>query len=212
MAGIRAAAVVAVVHDAPITRAALLELVEREGFVGLGSESLAGVVDRRFDELVVLMVAAPFLVVPPRAVLAQLRAPRAALVVVEGAHDPAAAQRCLAEGARGFLSRTANPADVGLAVRAAADARYYLQHELREAVFGRMIDGAPSSAALLTPREMEVAVLLAAGKTTVAIAHALLVSPATAKTHLDRIYSKVGAHNRTAAVAELSRLGVFDRG
>lgn len=158
------------------------------------------------------MVAAPMLVVPPRAVLGRLRAPQAALVVVEGAHDPAAAQRCLAEGARGFLSRMAEPADVGRAVRAAAAARYYLQDELREAVFGRMMDGAPSPAVLLTPRELEVAVLLAAGKTTAAIGEALFVSPTTAKTHLDRIYSKVGAHNRTAAVAELSRLGVFNGG
>jgi len=55
--------------------------------------------------------------------------------------------------------------------------------------------------AQLTNRELEVLQLVALGRTNVAIAHALDISPRTAAKHLEHIYRKLGVTSRAAAVA-----------
>jgi DNA-binding CsgD family transcriptional regulator len=60
----------------------------------------------------------------------------------------------------------------------------------------------------LTPREVEVLALLAAGQANKEIARALGVSPNTVKTHLARLYEKLGATSRTAAIAQARALGI----
>ncbi len=60
----------------------------------------------------------------------------------------------------------------------------------------------------LTPREVEVLGLLAAGQANKEIARALGVSPNTVKTHLARLYEKLGATSRTAAIAQARALGI----
>ena len=61
----------------------------------------------------------------------------------------------------------------------------------------------------LTPREVEVLGLLAAGQANKEIARALGVSPNTVKTHLARLYEKLGATSRTAAIAQARGLGII---
>lgn len=68
-----------------------------------------------------------------------------------------------------------------------------------------LLDGMP----VLTPREREVLELASHGHTTSQIAGALVVSPATVKTHLEHIYIKLGARDRVAAVARALRLGLI---
>ena len=60
----------------------------------------------------------------------------------------------------------------------------------------------------LTPREVEVLALLAAGQANKEIARALGVSPNTVKTHLARLYEKLGVTSRTAAIAQARALGI----
>jgi DNA-binding NarL/FixJ family response regulator len=57
----------------------------------------------------------------------------------------------------------------------------------------------------LTEREVEILQLLAFGHTNRDIAEKLFISPDTVKTHLEHIYQKLGATDRTAAVAEALR-------
>jgi DNA-binding CsgD family transcriptional regulator len=57
----------------------------------------------------------------------------------------------------------------------------------------------------LTERELEILRLVAAGRTNVAIAHAIGVSPRTVAKHLEHTYRKLGVDSRAAAVARLSR-------
>jgi DNA-binding CsgD family transcriptional regulator len=73
------------------------------------------------------------------------------------------------------------------------------------------VDGAPAvSAALgLSPRELEVLHALAQGQSTKAIARTLAVSPNTIKTHLARVFDKLGAGNRMEAVARARTLGIL---
>jgi LuxR family maltose regulon positive regulatory protein len=62
----------------------------------------------------------------------------------------------------------------------------------------------------LTNRELEVLALLAAGKSNHAIAGDLVVSLDTVKKHVSHVLGKLGAGNRTEAVARGRDLGLLD--
>jgi DNA-binding CsgD family transcriptional regulator len=72
-----------------------------------------------------------------------------------------------------------------------------------------MIGGAPAGASL-TAREHEVLELVAEGSTNDAIAARLFMSPKTASVHVSRIIAKLGAGNRTEAVAIARRTGILE--
>lgn len=67
----------------------------------------------------------------------------------------------------------------------------------------------PNADADLTPRELEVLVLLAEGASNKIIARRLGVSVHTAKFHVGRLLDKLDAVGRTDAVAQAARLGVI---
>ena len=67
-------------------------------------------------------------------------------------------------------------------------------------------DAALSSLEVLSEREVEVLRLLASGASNTEMAQALVVSTNTVRTHLRHIYDKLGASNRTQAVARAREL------
>ena len=66
----------------------------------------------------------------------------------------------------------------------------------------------PDGAVGLTPRELEVLRLVAAGRSNGQIAEALFISRKTASVHVSNILAKLGVHTRTEAAAEAHRLGL----
>lgn len=108
----------------------------------------------------------------------------------------------LEAGAAGFLAKTAEPQQMIDAVRAVAAGEAYLSPSVTQHVIARAtgksaptVAGAPD----LTAREQEVLHLVAEGLTNKQIAQRLVISPATAKTHLARIMQKLGVSTRTQA-------------
>jgi HD-GYP domain-containing protein (c-di-GMP phosphodiesterase class II) len=67
-----------------------------------------------------------------------------------------------------------------------------------------------SGPAGLTPREVEVLTLIARGATTGDVARRLGISPKTASTHIERIYTKTGASSRSTATLFALRNGLLD--
>ena len=65
----------------------------------------------------------------------------------------------------------------------------------------RLLDMPPADAGSLTPRQLEVLALVAAGHTNRAIATQLVVSEHTVRRHLQNIYTRLGVASRAAAVA-----------
>jgi LuxR family maltose regulon positive regulatory protein len=61
----------------------------------------------------------------------------------------------------------------------------------------------------LTPRELEILVLLAAGTSNLRIAEELVVTLDTVKKHVSHLLGKLGAANRTEAVARARQLGLI---
>jgi DNA-binding NarL/FixJ family response regulator len=71
-------------------------------------------------------------------------------------------------------------------------------------------DGNPKAQAALeiSPRELEVLQKLAAGRSNKEIAAQLAVSPNTVKTHVARLFEKLGAKRRTDAINKARELGI----
>jgi DNA-binding CsgD family transcriptional regulator len=68
----------------------------------------------------------------------------------------------------------------------------------------------PSGPAGLTGREVEVLVLIARGASNRRVAHELGISPKTAGSHIEHIYSKIGASSRSTATLFAMQNGLLD--
>jgi LuxR family maltose regulon positive regulatory protein len=80
------------------------------------------------------------------------------------------------------------------------------------ATLAQETSGAPSDARLAEPpseRELEVLALIAAGESNPEIARKLFVSTSTVKTHINRLYRKLGARSRTQAVARAREMNLI---
>jgi DNA-binding NarL/FixJ family response regulator len=102
-------------------------------------------------------------------------------------------------GATGYLLKAAPRAELLRAVRAAARGEAVLAPVGASSLIGRL--RAPGQEPI-SQRELEVLELVLAGTTNKEAAVRLFISEATAKTHLLRIYAKLGVSDRAAAVAE----------
>jgi NarL family two-component system response regulator LiaR len=106
----------------------------------------------------------------------------------------------LKAGAIGYLLKDVGMDELGEAIRAAAAGRGTLAPDAARA----LAEAATQPRKLgtdLTERELEVLVLVAAGKSNVEIAETLSVSVSTARFHVSTILSKLGATNRAEAAA-----------
>lgn len=102
-------------------------------------------------------------------------------------------------GATGYLLKDAPRAELLRAVRAAADGQGVLSPTVATRLMSRFRAPEPGP---LSPRELEVLELVAAGNTNREAAGRLFLSEATVKAHLLNIYAKLGVSDRAAAVAE----------
>jgi DNA-binding NarL/FixJ family response regulator len=112
----------------------------------------------------------------------------------------------LEAGASAFVAKDAPADDVVAAARhALVSPRSFTAANLAEAMRRRMEPTGPQ----LSPREREVLGLLAEGLGVAAIARRLYVSESTAKTHISKIYEKLGAANRAQAIMAAVRSGLI---
>ena len=112
----------------------------------------------------------------------------------------------LEAGASAFVLKSA-PAEevVSAARRAAQSPTAFTAQDLAGAMRRRMQRPAVS----LTPREGQILQLLGSGASIAEVAGALYISPSTAKTHMAKLYDKLGAGNRTQAVMAAVKLGLL---
>ena len=124
----------------------------------------------------------------------------------------------LQAGAAGFLLKASPPDRLAEAVRVVAAGEALLAPSLTRRLIAAHIsrppplDGAPAALADLTEREREVLTLVARGLTNDEIAARLVVSPATVKTHVNRVLSKRQLRSRAQAVVLAYETGLVQPG
>lgn len=109
-------------------------------------------------------------------------------------------------GASAFVAKDAPGDDVVAAARhAAASPRSFTAADLAAAMQRRMSPSGPQ----LSPREREVLGLLADGLGVAQISRRLFISESTTKTHISKLYEKLGAGNRAQALMAALRAGLI---
>ncbi|WP_061296859.1 response regulator [Herbidospora cretacea] len=105
--------------------------------------------------------------------------------------------RAVEAGAAGYLLKDTSRADLLGAIKAAARGETVLSPSVATRLVTRMRAPVIES---LSPREREVLSLVARGLTNGEIGRELFISETTVKTHLLRVFGKLGVSDRTAAV------------
>jgi DNA-binding NarL/FixJ family response regulator len=113
----------------------------------------------------------------------------------------------LAAGAAGYLLKDAEADEVVAAVRAAYRGEVHLDPVVARALTRSLV--APQGTATgLTPRERQILVLVAKGRSNRDIADALVISERTARTHVSHVLAKLGLASRTQAALWAVREGL----
>ncbi|SDL83507.1 DNA-binding response regulator, NarL/FixJ family, contains REC and HTH domains [Nonomuraea maritima] len=110
----------------------------------------------------------------------------------------------LRAGAGGFMVKDTEPADLLQGVRVAARGDALLSPSITRRLIGEFVARRPQPDAggldVLTNREREVTALVARGMSNDEIAAHMVISPTTAKTHVSRSMTKLGARDRAQLV------------
>lgn len=203
-----------VIRDGLVTICERLPDVEVVAAAGDGQQALAAV-EEHAPDVVLMDLRMPRMdgIEATRAITAGH--PHTHVVVLTTYSDDESISAALAAGALGYLTKDAGRDDIDRALRAAALGQALLD----PAVHARLVAlvtrqqtaGAPDQLPDgLTAREAEVLGCMARGLSNREIASALVVSEATVKTHVNRVFAKTGSRDRGQAIAYAHRHG-FDR-
>jgi DNA-binding NarL/FixJ family response regulator len=133
--------------------------------------------------------------------------PEVAIVVLTTYADDASVLDALRAGARSYLTKDADHADIAQALHAAVGGLTVFDPRVHATLLAATAASGPPeptpSAPLpdgLTQREAEILGMIARGMTNPEIAAQLFLSNHTVKTHISRIFAKTGSRDRAAAI------------
>ena len=133
--------------------------------------------------------------------------PEIGIVILTAYDDRQFVVEAVRAGAKGYVLKTREAEHLLRTVRLVAEGNMVIDPDLVVAVADELAAAQKGERGreTLTERELEILQLLAFGYTNREIGARLFVSPDTVKTHLEHVYQKLGASDRTAAVAEAMR-------
>jgi two-component system, NarL family, nitrate/nitrite response regulator NarL len=132
-------------------------------------------------------------------------------VLLLSAHDESAiVYQALQQGAAGFVLKDSTRTEIVNAVLDCAKGRDVMAPGLAGGLAAEIRQRAAPTVPVLSAREREVLNRIACGQSIPAIARELYVAPSTVKTHVQRLYEKLGVSDRAAAVAEAMRQGLLN--
>lgn len=129
--------------------------------------------------------------------------PETRIIVFTMYDNPGYVWSTMNAGARGYLLKSASGTDLLRAVRSVAKGGAYLQAEITMPLLKRLVQDARTAddRGALSVREMHILEALADGLSNKMIAKSLSITEETVKSHLKKIYEKLGAADRAHAVA-----------
>jgi DNA-binding NarL/FixJ family response regulator len=139
------------------------------------------------------------------------RAPTSRVIVLTGEEHERVLVAAVEAGASGYLTKSSPLGELIEATRAVAGGETVIPRRMLGALLARLLQArnrqeeAMKRISRLTRREREVLTLLADGADNDAIAQALVISPQTARTHIQNILSKLEVHSRLEAAAVVLR-------
>jgi DNA-binding NarL/FixJ family response regulator len=206
---------VMIVDDHPVTRDGLraalgtAEDVEVVGEASSGEEAVK-VVNEVTPDVVFMDVRMPGMngIEATRAIRQGNPDTRVILFTVD--ESRASIAEAIQAGVSGYLLKDVGVDELVSAARLALEGKAVIHPTLTQAFIEevRLVDRKPE--APLSRREIEILQRVAYGATTKEVADKLGISPHTVKTHLERIFEKLGANDRAQAVAIAIRQGLVE--
>jgi two-component system, NarL family, response regulator LiaR len=143
------------------------------------------------------------------------RVPDCRVLVLSAKEDYRSLTEVLDAGANGYLTKEAPLAELIHATRVVHKGDTLIPSQMLGPLLSGLLrrkndqDRASQQIARLTRREREVLVLLAEGADNEGIARALVISPQTARTHVQNILGKLAVHSRLEAAAFVTQKGIL---
>jgi DNA-binding NarL/FixJ family response regulator len=204
-----------IVDDHPITRDGLrtaLSLTDEAEVVGeaaSGEEAIKVVEDAKPD-VIFMDVRMPGMNGIQATRVIKERHPETKVILFTVDESRASISEAIQAGVSGYLLKDVGVAELVNAARLAMQGKAVIHPSLTQAFIEevRLVDRKPE--APLSPREIEILQQVAYGATTKEVADSLGISFHTVKTHLERIFEKLGANDRAQAVAIAIRQGLVE--
>jgi DNA-binding NarL/FixJ family response regulator len=184
----------------------MAEDIDVVGEASNGEEAIA-MVEKEQPDIVLLDIRMPGVDGLEAARMIRERNPKVGAIMLTAYDDRQFVVEAVRAGARGYVLKARDAEHLIQTVRLVAGGNMVIDPQLVVALAEELSQAKERDrkAETLTAREIEVLQLLAFGHTNRDIAEKLFISPDTVKTHLEHIFEKLGASDRTAAVAEALR-------
>ncbi|MFE9022628.1 response regulator [Streptomyces sp. NPDC007808] len=203
---------VALVDDQALMRAGFRALLEAEDGVDVVGEAADGaqgleLVRAHVPDIALIDVQMPVMTgieATRRIAEDPALSPVRVVILTNYGHDEYVFE-ALRAGASGFLLKDTEPADLLQAIQVVARGEALLSPSVTRTLIGEFVSRPPDRTTApglecLTRREREVTALAARGLTNEEIAAHMVISPFTAKTHISRAMTKLGARDRAQLV------------
>jgi DNA-binding NarL/FixJ family response regulator len=144
-------------------------------------------------------------------------APSCRVLIIDDKQSETALMAALEAGASGYLTKSSSSRDLLDSINSQNAAEVRVPPEMHRTLLAQLLERLDQQAQIiehitrLTPREREILSLLVGGASTKSIALRLVISPETARTHIQNILEKLGVHSRLQAVAMVRRDSALER-
>jgi DNA-binding NarL/FixJ family response regulator len=209
---------VLIAENLTMVRAGIRTLLERNSDMRVAGEASDGreainLVEKLQPDVVLMSIALPAMNGMAATARIAKEFPNVRVVIVSSHTGEDYVWEALRSGAAGYVSKSAAPEELELAIRTVVGGKTYVSPSIVERVtnYEQVLHGERSLLQKLTPRQREVLQLIAEGRSTKTIATELSISIKTVETHRAQLMDRLGIHDVAGLVRYAIRAGLIQR-